>query len=116
MKSARRKERRLLAALSVRECAAVGVPSSYQNDDDILLVVVANQPGEIDPLELLVYLAQHLPYFMVPRYIEVIDKLPRTPTNKVRKKELSARGVTSQAWDRQAAGISLRELASRPLR
>lgn len=100
----------------VRECAAVGVPSSYQNDDDILLVVVANQPGEIDPLELLVYLAQHLPYFMVPRYIEVIDKLPRTPTNKVRKKELSARGVTSQAWDRQAAGISLRELASRPLR
>lgn len=39
------------------------------------------------------------------RYVEVVDELPKTPTEKVRKNELRARGLGPAAWDRKAAGI-----------
>ena len=39
---------------------------------------------------------------MVPRYVEFIDGLPKTPTGKVRKVELRALS-NELAWDRAAA-------------
>ena len=48
-----------------------------------------------------------LPYFMVPRYIELFDTLPQTPSEKVRKKELRERGVTPNTWDRIGVGCLL---------
>jgi crotonobetaine/carnitine-CoA ligase len=44
---------------------------------------------------------------MVPRYLEVMATLPQTPSEKVKKKELRARGVTAATWDRQKAGVKL---------
>jgi crotonobetaine/carnitine-CoA ligase len=41
----------------------------------------------------------------VPRYIEFVDSLPYTPTNKVQKFKLRERGVGSHAWDARAAGF-----------
>jgi crotonobetaine/carnitine-CoA ligase len=48
-----------------------------------------------------------MPRFMVPRYIEIIDELPKTPTDRVKKKELRARGVGKRTWDREAAGVEV---------
>jgi crotonobetaine/carnitine-CoA ligase len=61
------------------------------------------------PLELIAFMARRLPPFMVPRYIETTEALPRTPTNKVKKRELAAAGNTARTWDRQAAGVRLRD-------
>jgi crotonobetaine/carnitine-CoA ligase len=36
---------------------------------------------------------------MVPRYIEIVDELPRTPTEKVERFKLAARSHTSATWD-----------------
>jgi crotonobetaine/carnitine-CoA ligase len=94
----------------VLEAAAVGVPSGYQSDDDIKLCVVAATP--IDHAQLLEHLATELPHYMVPRYIEVLGELPRTPTNKVRKQVLREQNITPTTWDRHESGISLRELVS----
>jgi crotonobetaine/carnitine-CoA ligase len=47
-------------------------------------------------------------HFMVPRYIRVVDELPKTPTSKVQKAELRAQGVTNETWDREAHGISVK--------
>jgi crotonobetaine/carnitine-CoA ligase len=41
----------------------------------------------------------------VPRYIELIDALPHTPTERVQKFVLRERGVTPATWDRDAAGF-----------
>jgi crotonobetaine/carnitine-CoA ligase len=98
-----------LACPSVREAAAVGVPSGFEGDDDIKLCIVPESTDAVDAAGLIAFLAKRLPPFMVPRYIEVLDSLPRTPTNKVRKRELSSSGVTSQTWDRAAAGVRLRD-------
>ena len=44
-----------------------------------------------------------MPQFMLPRYVEVVDDLPRTEASmRVRKHELRARGVTADTWDRDA--------------
>jgi len=94
----------------VQECAAVGVETEYENDDDILVYVVPCAQAQIDPAQLLAFLARRLPHFMVPRYIELIDALPRTPTNKVRKKQLKQRGIGGNTWDRKRAGIQLKTL------
>jgi crotonobetaine/carnitine-CoA ligase len=41
-----------------------------------------------------------MPAFMIPRYFDTLAELPRTPTEKVRKKELRERGVAASTWDR----------------
>ena len=46
------------------------------------------------------YAEANLPYFAVPRYYEVLEELPVTPNNKVRKVDLRERGITATAWDR----------------
>ena len=103
-------EHAALSSPEVVECAAVGVPSQFAGDDDILLCVVPSPGPGFAPAALIADLAVRLPHFMVPRYIRVLDELPRTPTGKPQKVALRSEGVTPDTWDRQAAGVSLREL------
>ena len=42
--------------------------------------------------------AEHLAAFKVPRYLEVLDELPHTPTGRVAKHQLPA-GLTGHEWD-----------------
>ncbi|MBT4494184.1 MAG: ATP-dependent acyl-CoA ligase, partial [Gammaproteobacteria bacterium] len=66
-------------------------------------------PGKtVDPLELFQFLEPRMAYFMLPRYIRVIDELPKTPTQKVQKNLLKDDGVTSDTWDREAVGIKVK--------
>lgn len=97
---------------AVLECAAVGVASAYASDDDIKLCVVPRHGAVLEPAALLAFLARQLPHHMVPRYVETLAALPRTPTQKVRKAELRRSAVSAETWDRKAAGVSLRALAS----
>ncbi len=96
---------------AVLECAAVGVPSGYEADDDIKLFVVSHAATSLAPLDMLEHLVRLLPHYMVPRYIELISALPRTPTNKVRKAELRSGAIAGVCWDRKAAGVSLLDVA-----
>ncbi|MGO4387786.1 AMP-binding protein [Microvirga sp. 2YAF29] len=95
---------------AIEESAAIGVPSEYESDDDIKLCVVVRPGFSFSPENLLVFLASNLPHYMIPRYIEVLDEMPRTPTKKTRKVDLRVAGVTSRTWDRKAHGIDLKAL------
>jgi len=93
---------------AVNDVAAVAVPSEHGEDD--VLVVVAPKPGtSIDPLELFNFLRPRMAHFMLPHYIRVVDSLPQTPTNKVRKHLLRDEGVTDDTWNREAAGIAVKK-------
>lgn len=87
----------VLAHPSVAECAAVAVPSPW-GEDDVKIAVVAADRSDLDPEELMEFLRGSIPRFMVPRYVQVLDELPKTATNKIRKLELrdSTHGRT---WD-----------------
>lgn len=91
---------------AVYESAVVAVPSAL-TEDDIKVVVVLQPDGALDPAELTAFLVDRLPYFMVPRYVEVADALPKTPTHKVQKGVLRDAGVGPATWDREAAGIRI---------
>jgi crotonobetaine/carnitine-CoA ligase len=43
-----------------------------------------------------------MPRYMVPRYVELADELPRTQTGKIEKFRLRERGATEATWDREA--------------
>ena len=104
------------AALSMQgvgEAAAVGVASGFEGDDDIKLFVVPRAGVRIDPEALLRHMAAMLPHYMLPRYIEAIAALPRTPTNKVRKKALRETGIGGAEWDRHRAGLRVETLYPR---
>lgn len=103
-------EHAALAHPGVVECAAVGVPSEFAGDDDVLLCVIPSPDRPLDFEALIADLAHRLPHFMVPRYVRVLDQLPRTPTGKPQKVALRNEGVTPDTWDRHAAGLSLRQL------
>lgn len=82
----------------VLECAAFGVPAEH-GEEEVMIAVVVTPDSTLDFEDLNSFLVARLPKFMVPRYIEVLDELPRTPTEKVRKGELRKRGVTVETWE-----------------
>jgi crotonobetaine/carnitine-CoA ligase len=91
----------------VRESAAIGVPSEY-SEDEVMVVVAPLPDRSIDIPALAQFLAERMPYFMVPRYIRVLPELPKTPSAKVMKEELRREGVTPDTWDRERAGVRLK--------
>jgi crotonobetaine/carnitine-CoA ligase len=101
----------------VREAAVVAVVSTVSEDE--VLAVVSPVPGQsIDPVALIDFLRPRMAHFMIPRYIRLMDELPKTPTQKVQKNLLREAGVTADTWDRESAGVTVRRerLAQRGLR
>jgi len=92
---------------AVREAAAIPVPSAL-SEDDVMCVVAPAPDAAVEPEALFRFLQQRLPYFMVPRYIRIVDALPKTETQKIQKAALRGQGVTPDTWDCEAAGLSLR--------
>jgi crotonobetaine/carnitine-CoA ligase len=89
----------------VADVAVFGVPAQ-ESEDEIKASVVTVEGATLDPLALAGFCVENLPYFAVPRYIEVIEALPRTPTGRVQKYLLRDTGVTEQTWDAVAEGFT----------
>lgn len=81
-------ERIVLTHDAIEECALIGVPSEMGDDD--LKLFIRPAPGQNpDPLELIRWCEARMPYFQIPRYIEGIDEFPKTPTQRIKKSDLS---------------------------
>ncbi|MDJ0786132.1 MAG: AMP-binding protein [Myxococcota bacterium] len=94
---------------AVAQCAAHGVVAEELESEAELKVCAVLKPGEsATPEELARFVNDNAPYFFVPRYIELLDALPQTPTGRVQKFKLRERGVTPQTWDGRAAGFEVR--------
>jgi crotonobetaine/carnitine-CoA ligase len=86
----------------VLESAAVPV-TSVVGEEEVKIVVVLKPGRTVGEDALHRYCAENMPRFMVPRYIEFVEALPKTPTEKIRKAELRKLGITDRTWDREAA-------------
>lgn len=95
-------EQAVAAHPRVLEVAAIGVPSEVGEEDVAVLVVTAND-GPFDPADLVDFVSRDLPRFAVPRYVEVVDSLPKTPSERIEKGKVRERGITSAAWDAELA-------------
>lgn len=92
----------------VQESAAHAVTSGL-GEDEVKLVVVP-RPGEhLDPHALLGYCVGKMARYAVPRYVELVDELPKTGTQRVHYAALKERGITPATWDSQQAAAQARE-------
>lgn len=91
----------------VLESAAHPVTSDLGEDEVKVCVVI--RPGyELTPEELLDFCTGRMAHYAVPRYIEFLDELPKTATERNQYAALRARGVTPSTWDRERTGYLLR--------
>jgi crotonobetaine/carnitine-CoA ligase len=84
----------------VLECAVIGVPSDMI-EEEVMACVVLRPGTALRPEALADHCAARMARFMVPRYIRVVSKLPKTPTDKVEKFRLQEHGITADTWDRE---------------
>jgi acyl-CoA synthetase (AMP-forming)/AMP-acid ligase II len=79
---------------AIADCAAVGVPDPIL-EEEIKLVVVRR--SAVLPADIVAFLAHSLPRHMLPRYIEFVSEIPKTPTQKVQRFKLS--GLSAAVHD-----------------
>jgi crotonobetaine/carnitine-CoA ligase len=70
--------------------------------------IVLKPRAQVAVEALLDYCQERMPYFAVPRYVEFVSELPKTPTGKIQKHKLREAGITAYTWDRDTAGYQVR--------
>lgn len=103
-------EQVLNAHPAVAESAVVGIRvAGAGGEDEVKACVVPAAGATLDPVELLDWCTPRMPYFAVPRFVEVVaGELAKTPTGKLQKTALREAGVTSATWDRDSIGYVVR--------
>ena len=94
---------------AVMDCAVIAVPSEL-GEDEVKAYVARRPESTLEPEQVVYWCAEHLAYFKVPRYLELRDELPRTPSLRVRKDLLRQErdDLTQGCFDCEAAGIRIR--------
>lgn len=86
---------------AIAECVVIAHPAAA-GEDDIRLLAVLKDGAALTPAALFEWLRERLPRFMLPRFIEFVNALPRTGTGKVEKLRLVRQGLSAGVWDAQA--------------
>jgi carnitine-CoA ligase len=107
-------EMAIAAHPSVAAVAVHAVPSP-STEDDIKACIVMAAGETLEPKPFFDYLSEHLPYFAMPRYVEVLDALPTNAVGRVMKHVLKQRADTgaSGVWDFEAMGLRVAREARR---
>lgn len=98
-------ERAITGHPAILEAAVHAVPSNLGEDDIKACLVVKDEPVDLD--ELFDYFKSNLPYFAIPRYIELCKELPKNGVGRVLKHKLRAQGVTDTTVDLEALGLAV---------
>ena len=99
-------ETAFLAHPDVSEVAVHAVASDL-TEDDVKVTAVLEAGSTLTEEQLCRWAFDHVPYFAIPRYIELRDELPKNPVGRVLKYRLREEGATATTWDREAAGLSV---------
>lgn len=90
----------------ISEVAAYPVPSEIQGgEDEVMLAVVPESGVALDATQIGQQARANLPRFAAPRYVKVVDHLPKTGTGKIRRGVLQEQG-TNGAVDLMLMQIS----------
>jgi len=80
-------ENHLLECAAIKECAVCGVPDDSLGEA-VGLVVVYNEGLEMTDSDLRAWARDHMALYKVPKWIKVMDAIPRNAMGKVNKKQL----------------------------
>ena len=94
----------------VEQAAAFGIPSPELDAEDELKLNVVLKPGcETTPEAVCEFINSNAPHYFVPRYMDIVDALPYTPTNKIEKYKLREQGVMDSTWDLKRSGFTVKK-------
>ena len=85
--------------------AAVHAVKSPMTEDDVKACVVLVEGATTTPEELFQFFRDQLPYFAMPRYVELLDELPRTAVGRVLKYVLREKPIDDNVWDFEKLGL-----------
>jgi len=90
----------------IQDAVAVGIRLPNISDDEIKLNITLKEGFEFDHIEFCKWMAEKVPVYMIPRFIEVYDEFPLTSTEKFNvglMKELN-----DNTWDRNESGLKFK--------
>ncbi|MGQ0466244.1 MAG: AMP-binding protein [Sporichthyaceae bacterium] len=87
---------------AVLDSAAHPVPSEL-GEDEIKVCVILQVGSKATEQDVYEYCRTHMAKHAIPRYVEIVDELPKTGTQRNQYAALRARGITEQTWDAQVA-------------
>lgn len=92
----------VLASHPAIAAVAVFPVRSELAEDEVMAALVPRERQPLDAAEVARWCESRLPYFAIPRYIDIVADLPRTENGKVQKFKLRDQGVGPGTWDRGA--------------
>jgi crotonobetaine/carnitine-CoA ligase len=100
-------EQAILMHPAVAAAAVVPVPSEL-GEDEVMAFVTTVERHELNYVALIRQCEKLLPYFAIPRYVEIVEQLPLTENGKIQKYILRERGISADTWDREQENVRLR--------
>lgn len=94
---------------AILEVAAIPV-ASEMSEDDVMVYVVLKSGQTLSHADVVHFAAEHMSYFMVPRFVEFVGELPKTASEKLEKYKLKqdAQARRGELWDREREGIAVK--------
>lgn len=92
---------------AVAACAVYPLPSELGEDEVAAAILL--EPGQsLQPIDIVRHCEGQIAYFAIPRYVRIVSQMPLTENGKIKKGVLRDAGVTTDTWDREAAGVRVR--------
>jgi carnitine-CoA ligase len=92
---------------AVAACAIYLLPSEL-GEDEVAAATLLKPGHSLEPVDIIRRCEGQMAHFTIPRYVRIVSQMPLTENGKIKKGALRDAGVTTDAWDREAAGIRVR--------
>lgn len=106
-------EQAILKYRGVKETAVFGVRIDTEVDDCIKADLVMEDSLSFDPESFAAFINEALPYYAAPRFVELIDALPRNASGRIMKHELNHDVTVLGVLDLEKMGLSVSRSARR---
>ncbi|KAK6127512.1 hypothetical protein DH2020_038756 [Rehmannia glutinosa] len=78
---------------AIVEAAVVAMPHPKWGESPCAFVTLRKTPAAVNEAEIIQHCRRNLPGFMVPKKVEFMEELPKTPTGKIQKFQLRALAI-----------------------
>ncbi|MEH6941396.1 AMP-binding protein [Bacillus sp. JJ722] len=87
---------------AVSECAAIPVEDPFKDEEIKMIIKLTDGYNDVDFKEIVKLCAKKMAYYKIPRFFEVIDDFPKTPTERIQKIKLkeNEKKNSNHGWDR----------------
>jgi acyl-CoA synthetase (AMP-forming)/AMP-acid ligase II len=71
----------------VEEVAVVGIPDPFWVEK-VHAVIVLKKQNQVSEQDIIAFCKEHMAHYKVPKSVEFVDELPKSPQGKILKREI----------------------------